>query len=51
MIYEQSDGVIPVATQTKWTPPGSNIYTVEVNHNEILQAPETIICIERALRE
>jgi len=51
MIYEPSDGVIPITTQTKWTPPGASIYKIEANHSEILQAPETIICIERALRE
>lgn len=51
MIYEPSDGVVTIETQRKWTPSGANIYTVEANHSEILQAPETIIRIERALKE
>lgn len=51
MIYEPSDGVITIDTQMKWTPDGANVYTVQANHSEILQAPETILMIERALKE
>lgn len=51
MIYEPSDGVVTIDTQMRWVPPGATLYTVKANHSEILQAPETILRVERALRE
>lgn len=51
MIYEPSDGVISIASQTRWAPNTSKVYSVPVNHSEILLAPETIISVQKALRE
>lgn len=50
MIYEPSDGVVTIDTQMRWTPEKSNVIVINANHSEILQAPETIIRVERALR-
>jgi len=48
-IYEPSDGVVPISSQTNWTPESSKITYVEANHHEILQSAEAILTIEKAL--
>lgn len=49
LIYENSDGVITLEAQTRWNPPGARIITSNTNHHEILQSPEALYYIERAL--
>jgi hypothetical protein len=50
LIFEPSDGVVSVRAQTLWTPKGAILKHINTNHSEILQAPETILSIERALK-
>lgn len=49
MIHQPNDGVVTIESQTKWIPSSAVLQTVNVNHNEILQAPKTIMTIQRAL--
>jgi len=51
MIYAQNDGVITLAAQRAWTPPGAVVLEDPHNHSEILQSPLTIFSIEKALTE
>ena len=50
MIPVESDGVVPLKSQLTWTPTGAKVTMVEKNHSEILQSPEAILAIERALK-
>jgi len=50
MIPVESDGVVPLKSQLTWTPSGAKITMIEKNHSEILQSPEAILAIERALK-
>jgi hypothetical protein len=50
MIPVPSDGVVPVASQTNWTPKGATVKLVKKCHSEILQSPEAILTIENALK-
>ena len=49
MIYEESDGVVTIKSQTKWTPTPSRIIRSKTNHHEILQSSEAIHYIEKSL--
>ena len=50
MILEPNDGVITIEAQTKWQPEGATITQCRMNHNEILQSPQAIEAIEKALQ-
>ena len=50
MIAEPSDGVVSIKSQLTWNPPDATIIKVGRNHSEILQSPEVILAIERALK-
>lgn len=51
MIFEESDGVVPVESQIKWKPENSKVVKVKTNHSEILQSAKTLMAIERSLSE
>ena len=51
MIFEDSDGVIPIETQTSWKPDNAKIVKVKTNHSEILQSTKVILAIEKSLNE
>jgi hypothetical protein len=44
-----TDGVISVASQTDWLPSTAAVYGVDVNHHDILQSPEPVRVLTRAL--
>lgn len=48
-IYEPSDGVVPISTQTKWIPNTGQLYMIDANHHEILQATPVLFNIDRAI--
>jgi esterase/lipase len=50
MIFEPSDGVIPLESQTKWYPENSKVVEIQSNHSEILQSTKVIMAIENALK-
>lgn len=49
LIYEDSDGVVTVDSQTTWTPDPSTMILSSTNHHEILQSAEVVNHIEKAL--
>ena len=39
-VFEQSDGVVTVNSQTSWAPSTSKLYTIQDSHHEVLQSDE-----------
>lgn len=50
MIFDESDGVIPLESQKNWHPPNAKVYRVKTNHSEIVQSTKVILKIEEALK-
>ena len=50
MIFEPSDGVVPLDAQTKWKPEQAKVFKIKSNHSEILQSTKVIMAIENAIK-
>lgn len=48
-IFEKSDGVISIESQTKWTPHNSKLIEIQSSHHEILQSEELVDIIKESL--
>ncbi len=48
-IYEPSDGVVTVASQTEWLPKTASLTKIDANHHEILQTTEALLTIEKVI--
>jgi pimeloyl-ACP methyl ester carboxylesterase len=50
-IFEKSDGVISISSQTKWFPKNSKVVEIYSSHHEILQNEELIDIVKESLTD